>query len=77
MALYVTRIAYGATELHVDGWNGWVRMRPTSHGWTLVLRRPGNRVSYTDIAGNVDVVRSVAETMIRGAARADGIEVQS
>lgn len=58
------------------------------HGPSLnihpTLTRPGEyrltlyttRVSHTMIAGHPDIVRSVAETMLRGAARQAGIEIK-
>lgn len=77
-ALYALRDSSGATYLYIDGWTGWVSIRLNTFGYyTLTLRQPGNRISYTGMAGNADVVRSVAEAMIRGAARADGIEARA
>ena len=78
MALYAIPAANGDTVLYVDGWNGWLRIQLNTFGyWTLALRRPGYYTSFTGMAGHPDVVRSVAETMLRGAARADGIEVRA
>lgn len=74
--LYATPGDNGITILTIGGWAGSLRILPTAYGWTLALRRPGRSITYTGIAGHPDVVRSLAETMLRGAARADGIEIQ-
>lgn len=78
MTVYATPDPYGGTELRVADWDGWVRVGLNTFGYyTIALRRPGYYTSFTGMAGHPDVVRSVAETMLRGAARADGIEVRA
>lgn len=65
-------------RLTVPGFRGRVTIAPhITVPYILTVTNGAGRTTYMPIAGNPAVVRSVAETILRGAARQAGIEVTS
>jgi hypothetical protein len=67
--------ARGILRLYVDGYRGRVLVSPDGFGWLITTEDGDGRVGYTVLAGHLDVITSVAETMLAGLARQAGIEV--
>ena len=71
--MYSDRHTDGVLRLHVDGYRGRVLVTQSSFGWLITTEDGDGRVGYTQLAGNLDVIVSVAETMLAGLARQAGI----
>ena len=66
---------HGIHRLHIDGYHGRALIIPNAFGYLVTLEDGDGGVGYTQLAGPLPVVISVAETMLAGAARHTGIEV--
>lgn len=58
----------GLLRLHVDGYRGRAVVKPGTGSYLITLYDGDGRVRHALIAGSRDVVTSVAETMLAGAA---------
>lgn len=63
-------------RLTVPGYPGRVTITPhTLVPYVITVSNGAGRITYVHLAGHPEVVRSVAETILRGEARRAGIEV--
>ena len=74
--MYVEEPRDRITRLRVDGYRGRALITPQAHSHLITLENGDGGVGYTEIIAHPDVVMSIAETMLAGAARKAGIEVK-
>lgn len=66
----------GTVSLFVTGYAGWLQIRPDRCGrYLLRLELHTGKVTFTPIVAHDAVARSLAATMLSGAARAAGLKV--
>jgi hypothetical protein len=65
----------GIHRLYIDGYRGRALITPNAVGHLITIEDGDGGVGYTQFAGPLSVIISVAETMLTAAANAAGIEV--